>query len=350
MTLNRRLPVFALASSALLYGACGTENLEPAAPLVEQEPTTAAAADRAAGPSVDAVVPIEAPPWDVAFEFRGYADPARGIFEVTIVGMEYARALEQRVGDLRTTEQGLWCNLDVNRGFTEQVRLQTVPGTIREDEDCAPPGDIDQILLFESQGAFCADQILTNNYGESTLLTRYGVGYLGDVHTEIVDMTPPTGFEGYRYPLGTGAPTKPGLSNLFGLWSYGDLQPNESNTVTWVFNRGAGDFSFTGFVRASFQEVCDGRDNNCNGIVDEGASCYPDGDPCSTSADCISGICAGGTCGVTSFLVRGVVGTGGGGTMASPTRQMTVRIGAPQPMGEANGPNFGIRLGPLSDF
>jgi len=39
-------------------------------------------------------------------------------------------------------------------------------------------------------------------------------------------------------------------------------------------------------------EICDGKDNNCNGVIDEGGVCgLPSGSACASGATCASGIC-----------------------------------------------------------
>lgn len=331
MLLNPRIACAALAAGTFLFAACGSEGRAPQA----SAPQTVAPAD------AQWSTPLEIDTsYQLVMEFRGYANPRQGILQVEMA--EQRLNVQPGLNGLRTNEQAQWCALIIDNsggGFPESVRIFTVPDTVFEDGECA--SDPITAAIYDSTGAFCGNQ---------TIINQYATTFLTDVHAQIFTMAPPTGFRGLRFPNGTGAEPRPGLSDEYGLWAYGDLAPGQQNTVQWIFERGDGDFYFLGRVYAAFQEVCNGLDDNCNGTIDEGAGCFPDGDPCNTAADCQTGICAGGTCGVSSFELRGVVGTGGGGTMTSGTRRMTIRIGAPQPMGEANGPNFGIRLGPLSDF
>ncbi|AKJ04649.1 Fibronectin type III domain protein [Archangium gephyra] len=86
--------------------------------------------------------------------------------------------------------------------------------------------------------------------GEVTLRSFYAVP-LHDVWVELDAMAPGTGFESYN----SSTTVPPGLANRFGLWSYGDLEPQGgSNTARWGFNLPAGqreNFSFTGRVMAT---------------------------------------------------------------------------------------------------
>ncbi|WNG56389.1 hypothetical protein F0U59_17670 [Archangium gephyra] len=84
--------------------------------------------------------------------------------------------------------------------------------------------------------------------GEVTVRSFYAVP-LRDVWIELDAMAPETGFESYN--SSTSVP--PGLSNHYGLWSYGDLElRGASHTARWGFNlaRSQKRFTFTGRVMA----------------------------------------------------------------------------------------------------
>jgi len=52
------------------------------------------------------------------------------------------------------------------------------------------------------------------------------------------------------------------------------------------------DFDDSDPVCTSAAEVCDGRDNNCNGLIDEGSLCAAS----HAAGACVAGICYAGTC------------------------------------------------------
>ena len=43
-------------------------------------------------------------------------------------------------------------------------------------------------------------------------------------------------------------------------------------------------------------EVCDGKDNDVDGKIDENCQCLPDGEACTSDEDCCGHVCSGGTC------------------------------------------------------
>lgn len=324
----------------------------------------------------------------VIAEFEGYADPVAGTFEIRMVDEQLVLPSAEASG-LRTVEQGLFCNLAVDRngvvgtGVANSVEIITelsdfgdgpalfglhlgcaeVPGSPAPEENVYGEGIL---------GAYCANV---------TVRSFYAATVLDEVHAELYRVSPVSGHSGYAHPLGTGAQPYGGLSNEFGLWYYGDIGPangqiggcvldGEGNEVTgtgvacdektrrWVFqNSDSSPFNFNGRIRAAFQEICQsddgtGLDDDCDGRRDEGANCYRDGIPCLSGDDCITEVCIGGTCGIPvtpSFVLQDVVTIGGGGTTANSFNRLELRIGAPAPMGTAQGASNTLILGPLSD-
>lgn len=356
VTMLNKVANWNLALAALVtVGAVGCNVDEP---LDRPTPTTPAEEQAIEEVRQDLQQPAG---YDLAVEFEARFNAVTGNLDFRVLRSE--TFIEQPAdGDLRTLGAAQWCVQRVVADGTigtnplNSMEIYSEPGSNFLDGACAPPGDTDTEFEYTLSGAFCTDVTVRSFYQTQ----------LNNVHTEIYLMTPNTGYAGMRWPDGTGAPLLPGLSNTFGLWSYSDLgpadgrvgppygTPPDERTVKWVFDR-AGDapWYFRGRILAQFAEVCTVSgtpvDEDCDGRIDEGAGCYADGEPCNTGADCETGICASGRCGASSFELQGVVGTGGGGTMEGQNRRMMIRIGAPQPMGEAAGGSYGIRLGPLSD-
>jgi hypothetical protein len=117
------------------------------------------------------------------------------------------------------------------------------------------------------------------------------------------------GFEGYRFSetdglIGVDPTSLPGPNppnDLKGLFAYPDIDVDGEETVRWVFHNPGGIYgSFRGRVVAEAHETCNGRDDDCDGLVDEDAGCFDRGEECASDFDCASGNCTtGGTCGVS---------------------------------------------------
>jgi len=98
-------------------------------------------------------------------------------------------------------------------------------------------------------------------------------------------------------------------------------------------------------------EVCDGVDNNCNGVIDEGAGCFGLGEPCDTGVDCMSGVCLDGTCvDPSGCTVPGScpdrVGVPSGGGRVSTTRYHgTISVGTPMQIQNTTSGRYTMSIG-----
>lgn len=405
---NQKL-VIAATAIGLASAACGADVEFDAASSglpAPASPAVAAAAD-------DLVLPEVVQPAGgyVVAEFEGFADPRTGQFEIVMLDEQLVLPSAEASG-MRTVEQALFCNARVDAngvagtgaentvevvtelvdygagpalfGTFDQCRTLPVPDcTVFADGSAEQLACIDQVRASPeanysegSTGAFCADV---------TIRSFFTTAVLDEVHTELYIVSPTAGHSGYVFPTGTGAPAYGGLSDEFGLWYYGDIgtadgvfrgctgsrpadpnnksDPGELNpagtgpcdekTRRWVFqNADQSYFYFRGRVRSEFREICNTVDDDCDGRFDEGANCYPDGDPCFDGSDCQAGVCIGGECGipvVPDFVLSDVVTIGGGGMTANGLNRLELRIGAPAPMGAAQGALNRVILGPLAD-
>ena len=198
-------------------------------------------------------------------EFEAIANPATGELTITM--------LRTPQGNLTTRRQNLtsgnWSAVEIPEssdgvpysGDPETAEVYTVPDTINIDGECgANP-------LYEINGAFCATvdvswfgaQLLPNVYAEITLLIP-AVG-----HTALDD-APTPGMED-------------GPQSTLGLFFYGDIAPNGTSRVKWVFERFSDEqFYLKGSLKALMIEICgDGIDNNQNDESEEGCPVCGDG-------------------------------------------------------------------------
>ena len=187
---------------------------------------------------------------------------------------------------LQTASAPLYCALrtsgvDAITLSADASSVGTTPG------DCGLPNE----EPYSALGTLCVDVTLTSGSGEAL----YGV------FAEVVSVNPEAGYNGYRYPLGTGAspslvPTGPNAptDTNGGLWAYGDLAPAASAEARWVFENAGGVFRVSGRVVAIVPERRNGVDDNCDGSIDEPP--YALGEDCSADDECHSGFCGEGLC------------------------------------------------------
>ena len=218
----------------------------------------------------------DAQPLELA-RFDASWDPGSGAWH-----MEVTPAVPS---DLRSQRAALFCPLPLS-GDDQALAITVDRAEVGfTPSECGFTG-----FPYDTQGVFCPSVALENTSAAT----------LSDVYVRITAMNPVTGYEGYRFPLGTAADpaTVPGaaLTDDFGLWSYAALTPGESKTTTWLMSNAGAAFSYTGSILGSFTEAANGEDDDCDGRIDEGLSAYALGDACVDAIDCESGACTAGVC------------------------------------------------------
>jgi hypothetical protein len=100
-------------------------------------------------------------------------------------------------------------------------------------------------------------------------------------------------------------------------------------------------------------ELCNGRDDNCNGRVDDGAGCFLPGEPCVEGADCSTGLCVLGTCATPEVPChesgtcppRAAATSGGGEGLRTDRFWLEVTFGGAPPAYELQSPQYHLLLG-----
>ena len=224
----------------------------------------------------------------VEIEFEATWDHALQQFDIEALSQHLNTPnLEMRDGMiLRETEQGLYCELRVTQGRPDTVGISTDFVGLNAAA-CGYTG-------FPYEGnTFCADISVSNFYAAA----------LTNTYAELTQIAPDTGHNGYAFPLGTGAnpasvlPGNNAPTNALGLWSYGEIAAAGSESARWVMEFTPEPFSFRGRIVATVAESCDGIDNDCDDIIDEGARCFAETEACTENIDCASFNCDTGICG-----------------------------------------------------
>ena len=206
-------------------------------------------------------------------QFRGTVNGTTG--ELTIDMLAPGQVTDE---GLRRAAQGL-CALDIIQdgiaGSGPTNSLELVTDNTGLDDACPAAA---------GSPAFCGDVTIRSFY------TRP----LSNLFAQIDTLVPSSGFSVANGDQVVGA------SSGLGSWAYPTLEAfggANSATRNWLFNRSGGNFTFTGRVVANVPELCNGLDDDCDGIVDEGAQCRGLGAACTVTADCSEAFtCEAGLC------------------------------------------------------
>lgn len=275
---ERARPLAIAAAAALALTACE----EASVPETEVEEVTVAPE-----------LPVEAGSRAVTLaEFSAHVDPDTHemVFEMKPVEeWENPPLSYEDRGQFRTVPQALWCERAVGDG-NNRFRISTVSGSIGTTlADCGIPENFATI----GQGAYCGDvQILSEFEGivqrPTVEIPRISTGFRPWTWAEtegVIGVDPAT-------LVGPGAP------NPLAVFGYPDLARRESARATWAFQNSGGllNLSFDGRIVAHAFEECNGVDDDCDGLIDEGAGCAALAEACVTHPDCESGNCDAGFC------------------------------------------------------
>ena len=206
-------------------------------------------------------------------QFRGTVNGTTGELTIDMLGPDQVTD-----AGLRMAAQGL-CALDIIQdgiaGSGPANSLELVTDNTGLDEACPAAA---------GAPAFCGDVTIRSFY------TRP----LSNLFAQIDTLVPSSGFSVANGDQVVGA------SSGLGSWAYPDLEASggaSSATRNWLFTRSGGNFTFTGRVVANVPELCNGLDDDCDGIVDEGAQCRGLGASCTATADCGADLtCNAGLC------------------------------------------------------
>ena len=267
----------AFAVVAVAASLLGCEAAEPSRSLDD----AGSAFDAAFAPLADASVATEAgAELTTIAEFSGVADPLTGELTFRILPLEEAtdpalRRLQQGVCELNVVQDG-------------------VPGS-------GPADSIELVTERTGYNGACFGYFASPLFCGDVTVRSFYTTFKPEVFAQILTQAPSTGYSVQNGDI------IPGSSSGLGSWAYGGLAaapgPGNAGTRPWVFANAGGRFTFTGRVVVNIVESCDGVDNDCDGIVDEGGGCRVTGQTCTIAADCAAGLsCAGGYCGAGSCL------------------------------------------------
>ncbi len=234
--------------------------------------------------------------------FEGFADPENGIFEIWMVEPQYST--ESRDGNYATTQQPMWCELEVGEdGNVETNPVNTIQLHTETDSThttafgCrsgVEDGDVStgmngMVDTYQALGVFCANVTATSFFEDDLGTVVTEIQYHSGLSTQFAHSTA-TGGNAETTDFGDHE-DRPRAS--YGMWVYGPLPPDGHRTLQWQFKLGSeAAFEFRGRVLALNQEDCDSPgDEDCSGVANDGCFDGADGSDCSGHADCASEVC-----------------------------------------------------------
>ena len=153
---------------------------------------------------------------------------------------------------------------------------------------------------FNAQGVGCAEQHLGNfttfNFAHVYLDPDT---YVSGNPAHLPWALPYTAGSANTPSTATGARNPP--DSVLGLWDFGPVGPRGSGTNLvnmWLFfkNGDATQFRWTGSLVGEVYENCtNAEDDDGDTVVNNGCALFAGNTPCFANADCVSGVCTGGT-------------------------------------------------------
>ena len=285
-----------------LLAACGP--LEDPASVVHPGAEPGPTATYTARPSIDAHLPDG---FMTVGSFTAEVDPVAGTVEF-IEQLTRDDLLLATQGPLRTVGQADYCQYTSNPSSRNAgFGLDSVAGTIGFSPVAC--GADTSNVIYQATGVFCFDAEVTNlsengramdvfaiinevdpddSYAPHVfsegVQEMYGANLLNLPKFDTFDFDESDAASFPDQPVGT-RPLFENLRDPLGVFDHGFLLPGESSVTSWGFRNGGGVFRFRGKLVAYVPEDCDGVDNDCDGLIDEGPSNISECGACGLTAE-----------------------------------------------------------------